>query len=149
MTKDLWFLDTLVRLQVSHGDDADGISLIDSRARRGDSPPLHVQGEGEVFCVLEGEMTVRIADVDHHVGAGETCLVGGGVAHTYRVDSEESRCLAITTHGQFEGLVRALGRPATGAELPTPSGPPGPQQMETLVATAREHGIEIVGPPMT
>src|SRR5690242_15640884 len=38
----LWFLNTLITIPVAHADGEDGVSVIESLAPRGDSPPLHV-----------------------------------------------------------------------------------------------------------
>jgi Cupin domain len=99
--------------------------------------------------VLEGELRLLAGDVDVTIAAGETLLAPKGVPHTYRVESPAgARWLVITTRGDFERFVRALSRRAERPELPTPHGPPTPEQADALAAAAREHGIEIVGPPL-
>jgi len=83
------------------------------------------------------------------IGPGETILGAKGVPHTYRVESREgARWLVITRRGDFERFVRALSRPAERSELPADQGPPTPEQIDALAAAAREHGIELVGPPL-
>ena len=150
MPEQLWFLDTLVTVRAAHGDGSDGISVLESVAREGDSPPLHVhETEDEVFHVLEGELTLRVGDEDLHVGAGRTAVAPKGVAHTYRVQSQEARWLVVTRHGDFERMVRALSRPAVNAALPEPAGPPTPDQFEALAAACRASRIELVGPPLS
>jgi mannose-6-phosphate isomerase-like protein (cupin superfamily) len=145
----LWFLDTLVSIPVAHGAGADGMSVIESWAREGDSPPLHVHHtEDEVFHVIEGELRVRLGDEELVVGPGETVLASRGTAHTYRVESPDARWLAITTRGDFERMVRAMSRRAEWAGLPEPSGPPTQEQVDALAAACREHAIELVGPPL-
>ena len=149
-TEQLWFLNTLHTVRVRHDEGEDGISVMESLAPHGDSPPLHVhQTEDETFHVLEGELRVRAEDADVTIAAGETLLAPKGVAHTYRVESPAgARWLVITRRGDFERFVRAVSRPAERPELPTPHGPPTPEQAEALAAAAREHGIELVGPPL-
>lgn len=149
-TEQLWFLNTLHTVRVRHDEGEDGISVMESLAPHGDSPPVHVhQNEDETFHVLEGELRVRAGDADVTIGAGETLLAPKGVAHTYRVESPAgARWLVITRRGDFERFVRALSRPAERPELPTPQGPPTPEQADALAAAAREHGIELVGPPL-
>jgi hypothetical protein len=84
------------------------------------------------------------------IAPGEAALAPAGLPHTYRVESAEgARWLNITTRGDFERFMRALGRPAEGSGLPVPQGPPGPEQAEELAAAAREHGIDFVGPPLS
>ena len=144
----LWFLDTLVTLRVPHETSSEGVSILESRAPRGDSPPLHTHGEDEIFHVLEGEMLIRVGEQDHHVRAGETLLASKSIPHTYRVESEEARWLVITGRGDFERFVRSFSRPAEHDGLPERGGPPTPEQVEALTAACRKHGIELVGPPL-
>jgi quercetin dioxygenase-like cupin family protein len=146
----LWFLNTLVTVHVPHEEGVDGISVLESFAPHGNSPPLHLhQTEDETFHVLEGELRVRARDADVRIGAGEAILAPRGVPHTYRVESPEgARWLVITRRGDFERLVRELARPAERPELPPAEGSPTPDQAETLAAAARRHGIEFVGPPL-
>ena len=146
----LWFLDTLHTVRVRHDDGEDGVSVMETLAPHGDSPPLHVhQTEDETFHVLEGELRVRAGDADLVVAAGETLLAPKRVPHTYRVESPAgARWLLITTRGDFERFVRSLSRPAERPELPAAKGPPTSEQADELAAAAREHGIEIVGPPL-
>lgn len=146
----LWFLDTLVRIPVARANDGAGVSVVDSVAPRGDSPPLHIhRTEDEVFHVVDGEMTLRLGEQELRVHAGETLLAPKGVPHTYRVDSETARFLAITTGGDFEAFVREFSRPAEHLGLPEPSGPPSLEAQQALGATAATHGIDLVGPPLS
>jgi quercetin dioxygenase-like cupin family protein len=149
-TEHLWFLNTLHTVRVRHAGGEDGISVMETLAPHGDSPPLHVhQTEDEIFHVLEGELRLRAGDADVTIAAGETLLAPKRVPHTYRVESREgARWLVITRRGDFERFVRALSRPAERPELPAAHGPLTPEQAEALSAAAREHGIELVGPPL-
>jgi quercetin dioxygenase-like cupin family protein len=149
-TEQMWFLNGLITIRVRHGEGQDGISVIEHFAPYGESPPLHVHhNEDEIFHVLEGELRLRAGDTEVRLGAGETILGPKGVAHTYRVESSAgARWLVITRGGNFERFVRALSRPAERPELPAAQGPPTPEQADALAAAAREHGIELVGPPL-
>jgi hypothetical protein len=101
-----------------------------------------------VFHVIAGDLRFQLDDQDLRLTAGETLLAPKGVPHTYRVKPEEGRWLTVTTHGDFEGLVRSFSRAAARSELPPSSGPPTPEQAEALAAACLEHGIELVGPPL-
>jgi quercetin dioxygenase-like cupin family protein len=146
----LWFLNGLITFRVRHDEGGDGVSVLEHRAAHGDSAPLHVHHtEDEAFYVLEGVLRIQAGDADLRIGAGEAALAASGVPHTYRVESAEgARWLVVTTRGQFERFVRAVSRPAERPDLPAPQGPPTPEQTEALAATAREHGIELLGPPL-
>ncbi len=145
----LWFLNTHVIVRVSARDGSGGISILEHRASRGDSPPLHIHhNEDEIFHVLEGEVRYHVGDRERRARAGETLLAPKGIPHTYRVESSEARMLTIT-RGEFENFVRAFGQPAKREGLPEPSGPPTPEQAEPLAQACRQYGIELVGPPLS
>jgi quercetin dioxygenase-like cupin family protein len=149
-TERLWFLDTLVTVHVRHDEGEDGISVLERLAPYGESPPLHVhRREDELFHVLEGELRVRADDEDVRVGAGESILAPKGVPHTYRVESRDgARWLLITSRGDFERFMRAVSRQAAHPGLPTPQGPPTGEEADAFAGAARQHGIELVGPPL-
>ncbi|WP_445504577.1 cupin domain-containing protein [Microvirga sp. G4-2] len=147
--RSLWFLNTHVTIRLSAREGSDGISVLEHRASRGDSPPLHIHhDEDEIFHVLEGDVRYRVGDKERRAGAGETLLAPKGIPHTYRVESAEARMLTIT-RGEFENFIRAFGRPAEREGLPDASGPPTPAQAEALARACRQFGIELVGPPLS
>src|SRR5579872_2961600 len=137
MTENLWFLNTLVSVRVPHAGASDGVSVLESRAPRGDSPPLHIHREDEIFHVLEGTMLVRVDEEDHLLQQGETFLAPKGRPHSYRVESAEARWLVVTPRGDFERFVRSFSREAPRAELPAPAGPPSPAEAEALAEACR------------
>jgi mannose-6-phosphate isomerase-like protein (cupin superfamily) len=145
----LWFMNTLVTPLVSSAEGADGISVLANLASQGDSPPLHVHhSEDEVFLVQEGMLRVRVGDEDLALGEGESAVAPMGVPHTYRVESDRARWLVVTAQGDFERFVRSVSRPAERDDLPEPAPPPTPEQAEAFAAVCRDHGIELVGPPL-
>ncbi len=146
----LWFLNTLVRVRVSHTEGPDGLSVIEHQAPWGDSPPLHChRTEDEFFHILEGEFLFQLGDAQQRVGSGAMLLVPQGAVHSYRVESKTGgRFVTVTRGGDFERFVRAISRPAERGELPVPAGPPGPEAMAALVGVAGAHGIVFMGPPL-
>jgi quercetin dioxygenase-like cupin family protein len=151
LAEHLWFLNSLVRIRVAHTTGGDGLSAIEFQAPSGDSPPLHIHhAEDELFHVLEGEFRFTIGGEERRAGPGDVFLAPKGVPHTFRVESAAGgRYVIVTTHGHFEGFVRELSRRAERAELPAPSGPPSPEQMQAMGAASVRHNAEIVGPPLT
>jgi mannose-6-phosphate isomerase-like protein (cupin superfamily) len=151
MAEQLWFFDTLVTVRVASAAGNDGLSVLEHQAGPGDSPPLHIHHtEDECFCLLSGDVRLRMRDGESRLSAGDVVLAPKGVPHTYRVESSAgARWLTITTRGDFEGFVRAMARPAERAELP-PLGPAfTPEVEEEVAAIAERFGIEFVGPPLT
>ena len=148
-TSPLWFLDTAVWIRVSADAGHNGLSMLESLAPRGDSPPLHLHTrDDELFHVVSGELLLEIEGEEVILAEGETALAPAGVAHSYRVESAEARWLVVTVGGEFERFVRELSRPAERDGLPPRTGPPTAEQAEELAAVGAKHGIEIVGPPL-
>jgi quercetin dioxygenase-like cupin family protein len=147
--RSIWFLNTHVTLRISSQDGSDGISVLEHHASRGGSPPLHIHhDEDEIFHVLNGEVCSRGGDQEYCAKAGETLLTPRGIPHTYRVESAEAQMLTIT-RGEFENFIRAFGRPAEYDALPAPSGLPLPEQVEASARACCQHGIELVGSPLS
>jgi uncharacterized cupin superfamily protein len=145
--EELWFGDSLVTV---HAADAQGISMVETLNPHGYSPPLHIHhAEDELFHLLDGELVLRVGDNDLRLAAGETAVAPKGIPHTFRVESPEAaRVLIVTTEGDFERMVRSVSRPAEQSALPTPSGPPTPEQTEAFTAACLANRLELVGPPL-
>lgn len=146
----LWFLDTRVDIVVPASGGEDRISVLRHQAPFGDSPPLHVhESEDEIFHVLEGTFRFQVGSREFQVEAGETILAPKNVPHTYCIESLAGGAwMTITRPGDFEGLVRAIGRPAENDGLPVPAGEPGPEQVQALAEACIAHAIRIVGAPL-
>ncbi len=99
--------------------------------------------------LLQGELRLRMGDSDLHATAGDCLLAPKGTPHTYLVVSRDgARFLTILRGAGFEGLVREISRPAERKALPTPSGPPTPEDADALARVCLKHGIEVVGRPL-
>ena len=145
-----WFLNTLVVIRVPPERGTDGLCVLEHRAPKGDSPPLHVHhDQDEVFALLEGEARFSLSGRDIEARPGDCLIVPKGEPHSYLATSADGvRFLTITRGGGFVGLVREVGRAAETDGLPEPSGRPSPEQQEALARIARRHGVEFVGPPL-
>jgi quercetin dioxygenase-like cupin family protein len=145
----LWFGNTLITINLSAKDGADGICVVEHRMPYGDSPPLHVhRNEDEVFHILSGTLRFRVDGQDRIAGAGETVLAPKGLPHSYRVESRDgARVLTITRGADFETMLCKAGRPALSADLP-PQGAPTPEAIAFLSQACAENGIDIVGGPL-
>ena len=109
---------------------------------------VHVR-QDEIFHILDGEVAFLVDGKRISAQRGQTLIAPKWIAHTYLIESPQgARMLVITSHGEFEGFVRQLGRKPDRLELPPPV-TPSAKAIEVLTETARQFGIEIVGPPMT
>lgn len=147
--QELWFLNTLVAIRRPSAAGSDGVSIIEHCMPFGEAPPQHVHhDEDEVFHILEGRIRFRVGDREQVAGPGETLVAPRGLPHAFRVESERgARCLTLTTGSGFEGLVRAMARPALGPHLPPPSAPTT-QMIAALGEAAARNGIDLLGPPL-
>ncbi len=124
-----------------HTDET--FTLVDERAKRGGSVPLHLHREDvESFYVVEGEITFYIGDQPGvRAGAGSFAHLPGGTVHGFRIESESARYLILTTprHGQF---YRAITSPSRPGGLPPVESIDGSQ----IEKACQEYGVEFVGP---
>ena len=137
-----WMGDTSTYFLATGESTGGTFALVDERARRGMSVPLHLHRDDmESFYVLEGEITLYIGDQPGvRASAGSFAHVPGGTVHGFRVESETARYLILTTprHGEF---YRAITLPSQAGGLPPLESIAGPQIHEA----AQEYGIEFVG----
>ena len=126
------------------GEQTEGaFSLVDERAGRGESVPLHRHRDDmESFYVLEGEIALYIGDQPGvRAPAGSFAHLPGGTIHGFRIESETARYLILTTprHGQF---YRAITLPSRPGGLPPVESIDGSQ----IEKACEEYGVEFVGP---
>jgi quercetin dioxygenase-like cupin family protein len=142
----LWFLGTLATIKVP-GEAVQGrFALIEFLFPRHASPPLHTHPQDESFFVLEGRLTVQAAGQRFELEPAATAVLPTGVAHTFRVDSEEARVLVLSTPAGIERFVREGSVPAGTPALPPADAPrPSAQELEELF---RAHDQVNVGPPL-
>ena len=142
----LWFLGTLATIRLS-GEASDGrFSLVEFLFPRHASPPLHTHPQDESYLVLEGRLTVQAGRQRFELMPGGAAVVPMGVAHTFRVDSDEARVLVLSTPAGLERMVRDGAVPATKPTLPPGRTPrPSPEELDDLF---RAHGQINVGPPL-
>jgi quercetin dioxygenase-like cupin family protein len=132
------------------GETGGALSVWESLMPRGSSPPLHVhRREDEVFYVLEGEMTFRIADIEYAATAGTFVWGPRDVAHQYRVDSSVARLLTWFVPAGGEEMFFHMSRPAEALTLPpAPDRPATAPTAEEVSMIEQRYGQEVVGPPM-
>jgi quercetin dioxygenase-like cupin family protein len=133
---DLSFLDNRVRIHISGAQTAGAFALLEAWAPPGSQPPLHVhRDDDEGFYVLEGELTLWIADETRVLRPGDAALAPKGASHTLRVGADGARWLVTSTPAGFERFVRAVAA-LEGAVDPN-----------RLARVAAEHAIDLLGPP--
>lgn len=146
--KFFWFLNSLTTIRISAQAGEDRLSVVEQRASKGYSPPLHLhRTQDEMFHVLEGEFRVKVGDEEQRLKAGGMLLIPKGSPHNYIIESlDGGRWLTITVGMDFENFVRAMARPAERLEIPSSGEDTSLENLLTNTMTADQFGIEIVGP---
>ena len=142
-----WLLGMLQTIKIGSDDTAGQLGLIEVVVPAGSGSPWHVHPEeDEWFYVLEGEMTVWVADTRHSLKAGSFAFGPKGVPHTFYAEAGGARALVGFAPMQFEGFLREVGHPAPARVLPPPLAGP-PPEIEKLAPIAKRAGFIILGPP--
>ena len=141
-----WFLGALSTIKASAETTAGRVAITENWAPRGHGSPLHVHhNEDEWFYVLSGELTFWVDGQLTTATAGSFVYGPRDVPHTFTVSSEEARFLLVVEPAGFENFLLELSEPAQSPTLPPASVEPATP--ETMMATAAEYGVEILGPP--
>ena len=122
-------------------------AVLELRAPKGFASPLHIhRNEDEFFVVLSGEVRVKHGDAVMDALAGSLVYGPRGIAHAFRVDSDEARLLLFFGPAGVEGFFRDGGKVARAFGLP-----PADElflDKEALKEIGARYGQEFVGPPL-
>ena len=142
----LWFLGTLVRPKLTGAHTGGRFALWEGELPRGAAPPLHTHPQDETFYVLEGKVDVFVDAERHACEVGAAVFVPGGVAHSFRVESDTARVITISTPAGIEDMVLGLAEEAEFPWLqPPPDGPRVPAERRAVVE--QQTGTVTHGPP--
>jgi quercetin dioxygenase-like cupin family protein len=136
----VWVINQRMTFKVTGDESGGAFALWEDFLEPGEGPPPHVHAnEDEAFYVLEGDYTFTIGDQTTAASAGSFVLAPKGVPHGLRNTGD--------TPGRMLVMVWPAGAEQFFLTVGTAEPPSGPPDIERLVATAREHGIEILPPP--
>ena len=138
-----WMGDTSTYFLATGGQTQGTFCLVDERACRGESVPLHRHPDDmESFYVLEGELTLYVGDGPGVLSpAGSFAHIPGGATHGFRVESETARYLILTTprHGEFYRAITLPSREGNRAPVEPIAG-------SVIRQAAQDYGVELIGP---
>lgn len=139
-----WFLSLPTWIRASGGETNGTLSLIEQVIPPGFASPWHVHhDEDESFLVIEGRVTVLVADRSITLDAGDFAFGPRGIPHGFRTEGPApTRLVLLTSGGRFADFIRAT---SVAAETATPP-EPNPADLPKLIAAAEAHGISILGP---
>lgn len=139
-----WFLSLPTWIRAGGGETGGTLSVVEQVIPPGFESPWHVHhDEDESFFVLEGRVTVIVADRSVTLNAGGFAFGPRGIPHGFRTDgTEPTRLVLLTNGGTFAEFIRTSSLPADG------SAPPEPDEADLpkLIAAAEAHGLSILGP---
>jgi mannose-6-phosphate isomerase-like protein (cupin superfamily) len=142
-----WLLGMLQTIRIGRDDTGGQYGLIEAVVPMGVGSPWHIHPEeDEWFYVLDGELTVYVADARLSLTAGSFAFGPKGVPHTFFSESPNgARTLVGFQPMQFEGFLREVGVPAPERVVPPPM--EGHPDMARLTPIAARNGFVILGPP--
>jgi quercetin dioxygenase-like cupin family protein len=146
LDRSFWYNGSLMTF-LATGEDTQGqFALIEAVARRGNVPPPHIHHrEDEMFYVLEGEVVVSVGDRIIKGTAGTMFFLPRDVAHSFTIESEQSRMLILLTPAGLEGWFKEFSVPAPAMTLP-PAEEPAYEEVQRMLEAAPRYGIEFVLP---
>ena len=137
-----WWESQLFTIKCSEG----GLGLVDCTLEAGSEPPMHIHTrETEFIYVLDGELTVYVADETLTAQPGGFVFLPRNVPHTFAVDGNgEARAFLMYTPNGFE---RVFSEHRTADYVP---GVPGPvaarHDLAVLGRAFEDAGLIITGP---
>jgi quercetin dioxygenase-like cupin family protein len=143
---DTWWKTGRIATKATGEQTGGSFSQVESIDPQGTAPPLHLhRNEEESFLVLEGELSLFVAEEWIELSAGDYALVPRNTAHTYVVRSDRARMLITFSPAGFETAFTDLGvAVAESPEPPVEAVIPSPEEAARAFAP---YGCEILGPP--
>ena len=130
------FLNGRFDLKVSAKDTGGGLCVIDTIWLGRGGPPLHLHHEqDEWFFVQEGDFRFRIGEQIYELHAGDSIFGPRRIPHAFVNRSETGRLMVAF-------------QPAGTMEAFFSGGSPHPLS-EAFKELSRQHGMEVVGPPIS
>ena len=141
----VWYNGSLMTFLATSEDTHGQFALIEAVARKGNVPPPHIHHrEDEIFYVLEGEIVVSVGDRTIKGTPGTMVFLPRDVAHSFTIESEESRMLILLTPAGLERWFKEFSVPAPAMTLP-PADEPAYGEVQRMLEAAPRFGIEFVG----
>jgi mannose-6-phosphate isomerase-like protein (cupin superfamily) len=141
----VWSLGGRFTVKADSAATENRFSLLEVVAFRSTEPPLHVHhNEDEAWYVLDGHLTFFVADEVLEAPSGSFVYAPRGLPHTFTVDVEPTRVLALVAPAGFEHFVLEVGEPAAADVPPRGLAIPAPEVLDPF---RERYGIEILGPP--
>ena len=142
----IWLLGMLQTIKIGRDDTAGQYGLVEVVVPEGVGSPWHVHAEeDEWFYVLEGELTVWVADTRLSLKAGGFAFGPKGVPHTFYAEAGGARCWSASRRcSSRDSNAKSVSPPPSASCRRRWRATP---DMARLAAIALRNGFEILGPP--
>lgn len=115
-------------------------------APQGGTPPHRHSRENESFDVLEGAIEFQLDERTVTATSGTFLHSPQGQLHRFtNTTTTPAKILIWVTPAGFEKFIAEVGKAVDGQVTPAPT--LSPADLEKILATAPEYGIEIIPPP--
>ena len=140
------FLGAVVTI-VADGSTTEGtVTVTEIDAPPGYENNLHSHPPGELFYVLDGEMTLYVDRDPYRLTAGTSGFVPPRRPHGFRVvGSDPLRVLAVFAPAGMAAFFREAGTEVETRALPEYRGPTD-ADLERMAAVSPKHDVERLGP---
>ena len=146
LDRSVWYNGWLMTFLATAEETRGQFSLIEATTKKGNVPPPHIhRREEETFYVLEGEMTVSVGDRTIKAAPGTMVYLPRDVVHSFVIESERLRMLALLTPAGLEGWFKEFSVPALAMTLPPPGEVPY-SEIQRMLEVGSRYGVEFVLP---
>lgn len=142
--KHFHFLNILYTAKLDSEQTDGALTVMEFVGFKDFGPPLHRHdAEDELLYVLDGDVWFSCGEVEAVRSSGSMAWLPRGLAHTFQIRSETARILHVSTPGQFERFVAALGKPTDKPTLPEP------EEIDPahVAEVCGQFSIQVLGPP--
>jgi quercetin dioxygenase-like cupin family protein len=145
LDQSVWYSGWLLTFLATSEDTQGQFALIEMLGRKGNVPPPHIHHrEDEIFYVVEGEITASVGNGKPiKATPGTLVFMPRDVVHSFTVDSDQVRMLALATPAGMEGYFKECSVPAPSMTLPPAAETPY-SEIQKLTEVAAKFGIEFV-----
>jgi len=118
------------------------LSGVEWIVRRGNEPPRHQhEREDEAVFVVAGDVEFQVGQRRVEIGQGNWLFLPRGVAHSFRVLSDQVHMLAMYAPGGIETFFEALSEPVTSEDGAAQPPLQNPFERESARELARQYGL--------
>ncbi len=125
--------------KISAKDTNGQISMFEYTGTQKIGPPLHLHyDQDEVFYVVEGEYIFQLGETKSVLKAGDTIFLPRNIQHTWIQTSDLGKLIYfLNPAGKMEEFFDEFSKVT------------GPPDMAAMGKMFQEHGMKLVGPPLT